>query len=126
MTMDMAPNIHDVKKAEKVMEKSGEACKILKCNARCSVEEYNDECDGAGDVIQGLIERVLMAQRNDLERMDLVDTMAHSVPSECNYQYMPEVMFNETKDELSQMVIGDTKSVMKQVPDQVHLIRGKH
>jgi len=139
MTLDMASNIHHAEKAAKVIEKTNEACKILKCSSRCSVQEYGEECKAidneldAGDIIQGLIERVLKAQRNDLERLNLVDTMANSVPVECNYIYMPEVMFNETKDELSQLVIEDMKSVIKteggkvsattEVPDKLHLIR---
>jgi hypothetical protein len=58
LTMAMAPNIHDHEKATKVLEKTNLACKTLKCQARCSVEEYNEECEaisddlGAGDLIQ--------------------------------------------------------------------------
>lgn len=136
MTMDMT-HPHHAEQAEKVMDKANEACKILKCNSRCSVEQYNDECEaisedlGAGDLIQSLIERVLKAQKKDLEKFELVDAFAHYSPNECNYQYMPEVMFNETKDELSQLVIEDMKSMKTdvksstQVPDQIHLIRRK-
>jgi len=137
MTMDMAPNPHDAEKAAKVLEKTNEACKVLKCSSRCSISEYNEECDevmenvGAGDLIQNLIERVLKATRNDLERHDLVEAMAHNVPSECNYMYMPQVMFNETKDDLSQLIIENMQETKKlangqattEVPDQIHLLR---
>jgi len=135
MTLDMAPNIHDSKKAEKVIEKTNDACKVLKCTSRCSVAEYNEECDSvsdtmdAGDLIKSLIERVLRAQRSDLERLNLADTLAQSVPKECNYMYMPEVFFNETKDELSQIIIDDMKKDAKhdhtQISDNIHLIRHK-
>lgn len=97
MTMDMAPNPHDAEKAAKVLEKTSDACKILKCSSRCSVQEYNEECDdiandlGAGDLIQSLIEGVLKATRSDLEKHDLVDVLAHSVPAECNYMWALKV-----------------------------------
>lgn len=46
---------------------------------------------------------------------------------------MPETMFNETKDELSQLVIENMNSMKKasgsksttEIPDQIHLLRRK-
>jgi len=142
MTMAMSPNPHDAEKAAKIMEKTNEACGVLKCSSRCSIDQYTSECGDlengkdAGELIRSLIERVLEAQRSDLEKLGLTDTMAQSVPVQCNYMYLPEVMFNSTKDELSQFVIEDmakaatAESLNKQpatteVPDQIHLVRHK-
>lgn len=137
MTMDMAPNPHDADKAAKVLEKTNEACKVFKCTTRCSVSEYDEECEevmenvGAGDLIQSMIEKVLKATRSDLEKYELVDAMSHHSPPECNYHYMPETMFNETKDELSQVIIENMQNAKAssgiksttEVPDQIHLLR---
>ncbi|KAI6199685.1 hypothetical protein M3Y96_00653100 [Aphelenchoides besseyi] len=135
MTVAMSPNPHDAKKANAVLEKVSGACKVLKCSARCSVNEFNDACDSlsngkdAGDTIRLLIEQVLEAQREDLEQLGLTDTMAHTVAKECHYQYMPETFFNQTKDELSQLVIEEMRNstakpdTSKIIPNKIHLIR---
>jgi hypothetical protein len=98
------PETHDQHKEREVMGRLGEACKILKCSDRCTVDLLSDKCpnlaDGrdAGDALATIIERVLQSQRKDLERLGLVDTMAHSLPTQCSFMYVPELMLNETKD----------------------------
>ncbi|KAI6221792.1 hypothetical protein M3Y99_01538700 [Aphelenchoides fujianensis] len=138
MTMAMSANPHHAEQAAAVLEKTGEACRALKCSARCSIDEFNDECDSlangldAGDQIRTLIEHVLAAQRSDLEQLGLTDALSHSVHKECNYQYMPEVFFNETKDDLSKLVIEEMRNhttpvpenkSTTEVPSSIHAIR---
>jgi len=139
LTMAMSPNPHDAEKAAKVMEKTNEACGILKCSSRCSVDQFTSQCgdlkDGkdAGELIRSLIQRVLEAQRADLENLGLTETMSQG-PVQCNYMYLPEVMFNATKDELSQFIIEDmakaataasVNTATTEVPDKIHLVRHK-
>jgi len=108
------PETHDHHKEREVMGRLNEACKILKCSDRCTVDLLADKCpnlaDGrdAGDALATVIERVLIAQRKDLERLRLVDTMAQSLPTECSFMYVPELMLNATKDAEAMHEINQT------------------
>jgi len=108
------PETHDHHKEKEVMGRLNEACRILKCSDRCTLDVVSDRCpnlaDGrdAGDALATIIERVLTAQRKDLERLRLVDTMAHSLPTECSFMYVPELMLNETMDKEAMHEINET------------------
>lgn len=45
---------------------------------------YRDGRD-VGAIVKALIERVLLAQRRDLDEMGLTDQMAQTMPANCNY-----------------------------------------
>jgi len=108
------PNSNEPEKLANVMSKINAGCGTLKCNNRCVVKMLTEQCGpmenggNVGSVVKALVEKVLVAQRRDLERMSLVDTMAHSIPVQCNYMYMPEVMFNATQDEQAMELIDET------------------
>lgn len=64
----------------------------LKCSHRCTVAQYTETCgpmyrDGrdVGAIVRALIQRVLIAQRTDLDEMGLTDQMAQTMPANCNY-----------------------------------------
>ncbi len=47
--------------------------------------------------------------------------MSMNVPIQCNYLYMPEVMFNRTKDELAMAAIAEAvKGHPQATPQQAH------
>lgn len=102
-----------------VMKKINEACGALKCSDRCTVKELSQRCPAAqqerdaGAVVQSLIQRVLVAQRRDLDRMRLVEMLAQSTPEQCTYMYVPEVMFDPSKDQLLHHVVSNEMSANK-------------
>ncbi|KAI1720577.1 hypothetical protein DdX_04815 [Ditylenchus destructor] len=55
----------------------------------------------------------MAAQRRDLERMRLVDTMAQSTPVQCSYMYIPEVMFDASKDQTAHEIIASELPLIK-------------
>jgi len=114
LTKSFKPEMNQPEKVAEVMTRINDACGTLKCSDRCVTKTLSEQCppvdagkDDVGAVVRRLIQRVLQAQRRDLDRMQLVDAMAQSVPIQCNFMYMPEVMFNSTKDELSLAVIDE-------------------
>jgi len=112
LTKSFRPELNEPEKVAEVMTKINDACGTLKCSDRCVTKTLSEQCspldkDDVGSVVQRLIQRVLAAQRRDLDRMQLVDAMAQSVPIQCNFMYMPDVMFNGTKDELALAVIDE-------------------
>jgi len=114
---------NDQNKVKDLMHKVNDACGALKCSNRCSVKEISARCgrldDGrdAGDVLRQMIEKVLMGQRRDLEKQQLVETLAKSVPIQCNYLYQNEVMFDAEKDQLALAMIDQA---MKREQQQVN------
>jgi len=117
LTVAFKPAVHhhEGEQVNEVMSHINTACTVLKCSNRCATKMMSEKCKPLGDgravgsVVREMIERVLVAQRRDLERMKLVDVMAHTVPLQCNFMYMPEVMFNTTKDNQALAVIEDLK-----------------
>jgi hypothetical protein len=109
LTEAFRPDRNEPEKIVAVMAKISDACGTLKCSDRCAVKLLNEQCSEAGNTVRNLIEKVLKAQRIDLEKMQLLDAMAHSVPKQCNFMYMPEVMFNETKDTMALAVIDEVQ-----------------
>jgi len=127
LTKSFRPELNEPVKVAEVMTKINDACGTLKCSDRCVTKALSEQCspvdpsgkDDVGSVVKRLIQRVLVAQRRDLDRMQLVDAMAQSVPIQCNFMYMPEVMFNSTKDELALAVIDEVhrnERLQKQIP----------
>jgi len=107
------PEANEPTKLEQLMSKINDGCATLKCSNRCATKLLSEQCsveenDGnVGSFVKSVIETVLTAQRNDLEKMQLVDAMAQSVPKQCTFMYMPETMFNKTKDETAMAVIEE-------------------
>lgn len=116
LTQAFRPELNNKEDMSRVMAKIGDACQSLKCSDRCTVKELSQRCAGEVDVaatIQSLIQRILVAQRRDLERMRLVETMAASTPVQCSYMYIPEVMFDASKDQAAHEVIANEMSLVK-------------
>lgn len=90
----------DQQKVSNVMEKTNEACRMMKCYARCSVDGYSLECnEDAGKFVYSFIERVNQAMISDLEEQNVLEVMKQTVPAQCNYMHTPKVMFNKTADD---------------------------
>jgi hypothetical protein len=113
-TQSFRPEANNPEQVSHVMEKINEGCRTLKCSDRCTVRELNQQCpeNNAGEVVQSIIESVLVAQRRDLERMGLVDTMAQNMPPHCTYMYTPEVMFDSVKDKAAHPLITEEKQAL--------------
>ncbi|KAE9553939.1 hypothetical protein FO519_002865 [Halicephalobus sp. NKZ332] len=95
LTKATGPNISQ-EATQEIAEKSNQACGIFKCMTRCNVGETKNLCgEETGNILQNLIQNIVNAQRADLEKLNIVDTMVRSNPPECNYMYAPEAMFNE-------------------------------
>jgi len=115
LTERFKPEMNEPSKVTEIMARINDACGTLKCSDRCATKALSEQCTplengkDAGSVVKALIEKVLVAQRKDLERMRLVDAMAHAVPMQCNFMYMPEVMFSTTKDEQALSAIAETQ-----------------
>jgi len=130
LTNSMRPEANEPQKLAQVMGKINDACGMLKCSDRCTSKTMAEQCPAlangknAGSVIKSIIERVLVAQRRDLERMKLVDAMAQAVPTQCNYMYVPETMFNVTRDELAMAVINEMHR-SEQVQKQAQKLSGE-
>jgi len=94
--------------AAELMRMSNDACRVQKCEARCQESLLNERCVGvengqrAGALLRSLVERVLQAQRLDLEQHGLLDAMAENTAPQCNFLYTPEALFNPIKDLMSQ------------------------
>jgi hypothetical protein len=115
LTNAMRATPNDPSKVAEVLSKTNEACATLKCTNRCSVGLLSEQCQDAlpdgrdvGAIVRSLIESVLIAQRQDLDAMHLTDTMAQTMPAQCNYMYIPDVMFNVTKDNMAIAAIDDS------------------
>jgi len=87
LTKSFRPELNQPEKVAEVMSKINDACGTLKCSDRCVTKTLSEQCapvengkDDVGSVVRRLIQRVLTAQRRDLDRMQLVDAMAQSVP----------------------------------------------
>ncbi|KAI1720573.1 chondroitin proteoglycan 4 domain-containing protein [Ditylenchus destructor] len=114
LTQAFKPELNRREDVSAVMAKIGNACQSLKCSDRCTVKEMSERCAGeVASVVQSLIQRVLAAQRRDLERMRLVDTMAQSTPVQCSYMYIPEVMFDASKDQTAHEIIASELPLIK-------------
>uniref|UniRef100_A0A7E4VVN5 CPG4 domain-containing protein n=1 Tax=Panagrellus redivivus TaxID=6233 RepID=A0A7E4VVN5_PANRE len=82
-----------------LLAKTDKACGIFKCMTRCNVDTVTADCGvELGDSLRGLIQTVLDAQREDLDRLNITTSVAHTSPPQCNYLYRPEVMFNTSSD----------------------------
>jgi hypothetical protein len=107
LTKALDPNNHEPQQVAEIMGHINSACGTLKCSDRCTARVLSERCgQRAGKLVRSLVERVLEAQRRDLDSLHLADTMSMNVPIQCNYLYMPEVMFNRTKDELAMAAIA--------------------
>jgi len=105
LTKSTGPNITP-EVAQEIFQKSNEACGIFKCMTRCSVEETKNVCgEEKSNILQNLIQDIINAQRADIERLNIVETMAKSNPPQCNYMYSPEAMFK--KDNAGIEFVGD-------------------
>lgn len=100
LTKTVGPNINP-EGAQKIFEKSNEACGIFKCMTRCNVEETRNMCgEEQSNILQNLIQDIVNAQRSDLEKLNIVEIMAKSNPPKCDYMYSPEAMFKEDTSEV--------------------------
>lgn len=83
-----------------LVEKANADCSTFKCMARCNVEVVAKECGkNLGSEFQALLQQVLDTQRKDLEKLNLVETMAKTTPPQCNYLYDPSVLFGSKPSE---------------------------
>uniref|UniRef100_A0AC34GA33 Uncharacterized protein n=1 Tax=Panagrolaimus sp. ES5 TaxID=591445 RepID=A0AC34GA33_9BILA len=81
-------------KVNPIIEKTNQACGIFKCFTQCNVDTVKNQCDkSAADDLQTILQSVFDAQFRDLQKLNLVETMPKTVPSECNYMYDPTVIF---------------------------------
>ncbi|KAK0409679.1 hypothetical protein QR680_004689 [Steinernema hermaphroditum] len=100
-------------KPEKFTEfvsKTNDNCKATKCFARCSRAAFNSRCGEkamTGEFLKAFIDRVLEATHKDLQSMNLISTLAHNVPPECDFMYTDGVMFNESDDKKAVQAIGE-------------------
>jgi len=83
--------------------KTNQACGVTKCYARCSREGFTAKCKDvagveAGEFLKAFVETALQATRSDLEDMQLLQVMAANTPPQCDYMYLPDMMFNVTAD----------------------------
>jgi len=84
------------------------ACSVMKCSARCSVDNFNKQCGQmengamAGDLIREIVERILATHRMDLEVFGLLETVKKTTQPECSYLHTAGVLFNPVKDMITQ------------------------
>lgn len=101
--------------------KTNQACGVTKCYARCSREGFNAKCKDvagveAGEFLKAFVETVLQATRSDLEEMQLLQVMAANTPPQCDYMYLPEMMFNVTADAEK---VKELEAHMPELPPEV-------
>lgn len=107
--------------SDEFMIYANDACGILKCSNRCVVRNLNERCpvmlDGrkVGEIVQGLIEYKLNAQLKDINSLRMTKQLQQTMPMQCNYMFMPDVMFNVTNDDAAlEMLSKDLQKKLEQ------------
>jgi hypothetical protein len=101
----------DETSAQLAIKQTNENCVVMKCSARCAVDNFNRQCERlengqpAGQLIQTIVERVLGTHLMDLQVFGLMEAMQKNTQPECNYLYAPDVLFNPVRDQISQQMI---------------------
>lgn len=107
---------------QQINSQTNSACSVLKCNARCSADQFNKQCGRlvngqmAGDLIRDMVERILSTHRMDLQVFGLIEAMKKNTQPECNYLFTPDVLFNPRNDMISQHKEVD-RPVLKVQPE---------
>uniref|UniRef100_A0A914R177 Chondroitin proteoglycan 4 domain-containing protein n=2 Tax=Panagrolaimus TaxID=55784 RepID=A0A914R177_9BILA len=95
LTQKISENeLKNATKVNEIMEKTNEACGIYKCFTQCNVETVKNYCGkNVGNELQQILQNVFDAQFHDLQKLNLLETMPKTVPSECNYMFDPSIIF---------------------------------
>jgi len=107
------------------------ACSVLKCSARCSADNFNKQCGRlsngqmAGDLIREIVERMLATYRVDLQVFGLMPAMQKNTQPECNYLFVPEVLFSPLKDAISRQASKKSEVLVERTSTQSEAIPDK-
>lgn len=101
-----------------VTGRTGAACGVMKCSARCAVDNFNKQCgqlpngELAGNMIREIVERILKTHQMDLQVFGLMESMQKNTQPECNYLHTASVLFNPMKDMISQQVLRNSQKAI--------------
>lgn len=93
MTKEMK-TANDKEKMEKIMFGTNHACGIYKCMTKCNIKQTQYYCGiQQALLLENIFKNIVVAQRSDLEKLNIVETMAKSLPQQCDYMYSPDALF---------------------------------
>uniref|UniRef100_A0AC34GSQ5 Uncharacterized protein n=1 Tax=Panagrolaimus sp. ES5 TaxID=591445 RepID=A0AC34GSQ5_9BILA len=108
--------LKETSKVNPIMEKTNEACGIFKCVTKCNVETIKSECDKEiGNEVQEILQRIFNTHFNDLQKLNIVETMSKTIPPQCNYMWDPSAIFAASINEAPIADISNPQELLGKV-----------